>query len=138
MAKIDIRSAGTAQSPQSAAQPSDHGDVQATDADRGVPNVQKRLPRRSVAASVTALGAAVSIGALNPMLPEIAAMIALVVALTILGTALFGNTDFSDRAFRLLRWIRNRPEPPAPEVNNAGRRTDHVGQPATARPAPYA
>jgi hypothetical protein len=31
------------------------------------------------------------------------------VALTIIGTALFGSPALRERAFRLLRWIRNRP-----------------------------
>lgn len=34
--------------------------------------------------------------------------------LTVLGTALFGSETLSERAFRLLRWLGNRPEPPGP------------------------
>jgi hypothetical protein len=34
--------------------------------------------------------------------------------LVITGTALFGSQAVSERAFRLLRWITNQPEPPAP------------------------
>jgi hypothetical protein len=37
-----------------------------------------------------------------------------VVMLTIIGTALFGNSALSERAFRLLRWLGNRAEPPGP------------------------
>jgi len=76
--------------------------------------VRERVPWGPVAASVTALGTPAGIGVLHPMLGEIVAIIELVVALTIIGTALFGSSDLSDRAFRLLRWIGNRPEPPGP------------------------
>jgi hypothetical protein len=37
------------------------------------------------------------------------------VILTVLGTALFGSETLSERAFRLLRWMGNRPEPPGPD-----------------------
>jgi hypothetical protein len=60
------------------------------------------------------------------MLGQIVAVIELVVAVTVIGTALFGSPDLSDRAFRLLRWIGNRPEPPAPEAIGTG-----AGWPAT-------
>jgi hypothetical protein len=42
-------------------------------------------------------------------------------ALTVIGTALFGSQELSERAFRLLRWIANRPEPTAP-INHSGNR----------------
>ena len=83
-------------------------------------DVRERLPWRSVAASVTTVGTPVGIGVLNPTLGEIVAIIEFLVALTIIVTALFGSSDLSDRAFRLLRWIGNRPEPPAPEARGAG------------------
>jgi len=38
----------------------------------------------------------------------------IVVALTVIVVALFGSQALSERAFRLLRWFGNRPEPPAP------------------------
>ena len=84
-------------------------------------DVRERVPWRSVAASVTAVGTPAGIGVLHPMLGDIVAIIELAVALTVIGTALFGSPDLSDRAFRLLRWIGNRPEPPAPEPSGAGR-----------------
>jgi hypothetical protein len=45
-------------------------------------------------------------------------VIELAVALTLIGTALFGSQALSDRAFRLLRWIANKPEPPAPDTSS--------------------
>ena len=92
-------------------------------------DVRERVPWRSVAASVTALGTPAGIGVLHPMLGDIVAIIELVVALTIIGTALFGSPDLSDRAFRLLRWVGNRPEPPAPETSGAGRGAGGSGRP---------
>jgi hypothetical protein len=106
----------TPRSPQSEA-PSP-GAEQATKTDRAM--VGERVPWRSVAASVTGLATPVGIGVLHPMLGEIVAIVELAVALTIIGTALFGSPDLSERAFRLLRWIGNRPEPPAPEARGAG------------------
>jgi hypothetical protein len=122
MAKIDVRSAGTPRSSQSAAPRPDDRDGQATHTDGAVPNVRERVPRRSLAASVTTLGIPTGLGMLNPTLGEIAAIIEVVVALTIIGTALFGSRVLSDRAFRLLRWIGNRPEPPAPEPSAVPRK----------------
>ena len=46
----------------------------------------------------------------GPLLGQIA--IELAATLTVLGTALFGSQALSERAFRLLRWIANRAEPP--------------------------
>jgi hypothetical protein len=44
-------------------------------------------------------------------------------AVTVMATALFGSATTSDRAFRLLRWSANRPEPEMPPaaVTEAGR-----------------
>jgi hypothetical protein len=70
---------------------------------------------RPVVATLAAAGVPVVGGVLHPILGEIVFLVELVLVLTLVGTALFGSLDLSERAFRLLRWIRNRPEPPAPE-----------------------
>lgn len=75
---------------------------------------RERVPWRSVGAGATALGTPVGIGVLHPVLGEAIAIIEMVVVLAIIGTALFGSTALSERAFRLLRWSGNRPEPPGP------------------------
>ncbi len=132
MTKIDDGSGVTPRPSQSAARSPDYGDGQAANTDSAAPMARERVPWRSVAASVTALGTPAGIGVLHPMLGEIVAIIELVMVLTIIGTALFGSPDFSDRAFRLLRWIGNKPEPPAPEASGAGE-----GRPVTpASPRP--
>lgn len=48
------------------------------------------------------------------MLGEIIAAVEAAVGLAIILTALFGSQALSERAFRLLRWLGNRPEPPSP------------------------
>jgi hypothetical protein len=51
---------------------------------------------------------------LCPVLGEVIAAIEVAVMLMIIGTALFGSSTLSERAFRLLRLFGNRPEPQAP------------------------
>ena len=63
-------------------------------------------------AGVASLATPVGIGVLHPVLGEVIAVIEIAVILTIIGTALFGSSALSERAFRLLRWLGNRPEPP--------------------------
>jgi hypothetical protein len=58
----------------------------------------------------TPLGAAV----LRPLLGEVMMAVELSAFLTVLGTALFGSETLSERAFRLLRCLGNRSEPPGP------------------------
>jgi hypothetical protein len=40
--------------------------------------------------------------------------IPVVLTMVVVAVALFGGGDRTDRAFRLLRWIRDKPEPPGP------------------------
>jgi hypothetical protein len=75
-----------------------------------------RVPWRSVGTAVASLVAPVGIGMLHRVLGEVIVVIEIMVALTIIMTALFGSQDLSERAFRLLRWLGNRPEPPAPDA----------------------
>jgi hypothetical protein len=56
----------------------------------------------------------VGIGMLNPLLGEVIAITEILVVLTVITVALLGSKALSERAFRLLRWFGNRPEPPAP------------------------
>jgi hypothetical protein len=79
-------------------------------------------PLRSAGAGVTLLGMPVGGWVLNPMLGQVITVIEVVIVLTIIGTALFGSTALSERAFRLLRWTWNRPEPPGPASGTPRRR----------------
>jgi hypothetical protein len=83
-----------------------------------------RVPWRPVGAATASLGAPVGIGMLHPMLGEVIAVIEVVVVLTIIATALFGSQALSERAFRLLRWFGDRPEPPMPSPMHGGGTSD--------------
>ena len=39
-----------------------------------------------------------------------------VIAIAVLAAAMFGSNTISERAFRVLRWVADRPEPPAPRA----------------------
>jgi hypothetical protein len=91
--------------------------------------MRERVPWRSAGAGAASLGTPVGIGMLHPMLGEVIAIIEIVVALTIIATALFGSHVLSERAFRLLRWFGNRPEPPGPGGQQEGRVGGSSGPP---------
>ncbi len=61
-------------------------------------------PARRTAAAL--LGTPVGIGIFDPALGELIAGIEIVVALTLIAVALFGNQALSERAFRLLSLVR--------------------------------
>lgn len=69
-----------------------------------------RVPWRAAGAGLTSLG----IGVADHQLGQITLAIELLAVLAVIGTALFGSRALSERAFRLLRWAANRPEPPVP------------------------
>jgi hypothetical protein len=73
---------------------------------------------RPLGVGMTSAGIPAGIGALHPLFGEILAgaelAVILAVTLTVIGTLLYGSDVLSERAFRLLRWIANRPEPPGP------------------------
>jgi hypothetical protein len=73
-----------------------------------------RAPWRAAGVGLTSLGTPIGIGLADPVLGQVALAIELFVVLAVIGTALFGSQDLSERAFRLLRWIANRSEPPGP------------------------
>lgn len=72
------------------------------------------VPWRSFSAAGVSLGIPVGTGILHPVLGEVIAVIEMAMVLTIVGTALFGSSILSERAFRLLRWLANRSEPRGP------------------------
>ena len=78
------------------------------------PTDRRRVPWRVAGLGLTSFGTPIGIWATAPLLGRIATGIETVVALAIIGAALFGRPELSERAFRLLRWTANRPEPPAP------------------------
>ena len=59
-----------------------------------------------------------------------------VIALVLLTAILGGSTETCERAFRLLRWIAGRPEPPAPPASGpAGDTSPASGMPGSRTPA---
>jgi len=85
----------------------------------GKRRAQLRISRLgAIAAFLSAEGTA---GYLHPALGEaLAAADAIIPAIVLpvlLAAILRGSTETCDRVFRLLRWIANRPEPPAPDRN---------------------
>jgi hypothetical protein len=79
---------------------------------------------RTLGLGAGALGAPAGIGYLHPSLGLTLAAVEVVVVLVVFAAALFGSEVVSDRAFRLLRWFANRPEPRAPASND---RRGHLG-----------
>jgi hypothetical protein len=97
----------------------------ATDTRHDSPPPQPTLPDRSPAsgwrklgAGAGILGAEGAIGYLHPALGETLAaadiLVPLIIALILITAILRGSDQTCERTFRLLRWITNRPEPPAP------------------------
>jgi hypothetical protein len=78
------------------------------------PDVPQRMPWRSAVAGAVSLGTPMGTGLLNRLLGETIFGLEIVMALTVISVAMFGSPILSERAFRLLRWFGNRPEPPAP------------------------
>jgi hypothetical protein len=85
-----------------------------TPVDNAVPAKRGRRSWWPMGVGAASLGTPVGIGILHPMLGEVIAGIEVAAMLVIIGTALFGSSALSERAFRLLRWLGNRPEPPSP------------------------
>jgi hypothetical protein len=72
-----------------------------------------------VGTGVAALGTPFGVWVIHPVLGGAFAIIEMVVVLTIIGTALYGSSILSERAFRLLG-IGIRPEPPEPPGDHLG------------------
>lgn len=78
------------------------------------PKLLSPPPWRALGVGIASLGTPVGAGVAHLVLGELIAAVEVVVVFTITGTALFGSQALSERAFRLLRWLGNRPEPPSP------------------------
>jgi len=74
---------------------------------------------RQVGTGIAAVGTPFGVWVLHPVLGEAFAIIEMVVVLTIIGTALFGSSILSERAFRLLG-LEHRLEPPEPPGDHLG------------------
>lgn len=72
-----------------------------------------RLPWRALGLGSSAIGGITAAYYSHPVV-GLAIVICVASVAVIIATALFGPATTSDRAFRLLRWFANRPEPEAP------------------------
>lgn len=72
---------------------------------------------KSIGTTAASVGVPAGVGLLHPVIGEIVLFVELAVTLIILATALFGTQKYSERAFRLMRWVANRPEPEAPPAS---------------------
>lgn len=72
-----------------------------------------RLPWRTLGLGSSAIGGIATAYYSHPLV-GLAIVICVASVAVIITTALFGSATTSDRAFRLLRWLTNRPEPEAP------------------------
>jgi hypothetical protein len=70
---------------------------------------------RSVGLGLGAIGAPAFSASLDPILGQMLVMAEVGALLVVVFAALFATRHISERAFRLLRWCSNRPEPPAPD-----------------------
>ena len=79
-----------------------------TDAGRG------RFMPRPAGLGLGAIGLPASGEYLNPMVGQVLAIAEIITLLVVVSAALFGARHVSERAFRLLRWCADHPEPRAP------------------------
>lgn len=84
------------------------------------PRKTSLLPR-SVGLGLGAVGAPTFSAFLDPILGQMLAVAEISTLLVIVFTALFATQHISERAFRLLRWCGDRPEPPCPGRTATGR-----------------
>lgn len=80
----------------------------------GASRISGTVAWRSIGVSGASLGVSAGLWKFHPLLGEVIAVIEISVVLVIIVTALYGSKELSERAFRLLRWFVNRPEPPPP------------------------
>lgn len=109
------------------------------DARRAAAPSVTRVPWRAAGVGLSSLATTTGTWVAAPLLGQIVTGLELAVALAVIGTALFGSPELSERAFRLLRWIANRPEPPAPAHTTAApptRRAPAAGSPTAKGHAP--
>lgn len=71
-------------------------------------------------------GVPFGIGLQHPSVGVALMIVELALVLTVIATALFGTDELSERAFRLLRWIGNRPEPASPQKTRPPRKSSQA------------
>jgi hypothetical protein len=69
---------------------------------------------RPLGLSVGVMGVPAAVWLANPAIGTVMWIVEALVVLTVAASALFGSKTVSDRAFRLLRWVADRPEHEGP------------------------
>jgi hypothetical protein len=92
----------------------DGGSGRPDSTDTASPAKAARVAWRPTGASVKSAGVPTALVVVAHPFLGVGLAILEAAALTVIGIALFGTPELSERAFRLLRWIVNRAEPPAP------------------------
>jgi hypothetical protein len=78
-----------------------------------------RLPWRALGLGLSAIGGTAAAYYSHPLVGQAIVICETAAAMITVATALFGSETTSERAFRLLRWLTNRPEPDAPPTQIA-------------------
>ena len=73
-----------------------------------------RLPWRALGLGSSTIGGVASVYYWHPLVGLVIVSCETAIATITFAAALFGSEITSERAFRLLRWVANRPEPEAP------------------------
>jgi hypothetical protein len=84
-----------------------------------------QLPWRAFGLGSSVIGGIAAAYYSHPLVGQAIIISGVAAAMITVATALFGSVTTSERAFRLLRWLANRPEPDAPptEIPRATRRS---------------
>ncbi len=84
-----------------------------------------QLPWRALGLGSSAIGGITGVFWSHPLVGLAIVICGTAVAMITIATALFGSVTTSGRAFRLLRWLTNSPEPDAPpiEITRAAQRS---------------
>jgi hypothetical protein len=77
-------------------------------------NGHRLSPWRTFGLGISAIGAPSAASYFHPVLGLLLAASEIATIVTVVASALFGTSTISERAFRLLRWFADRPEPPSP------------------------
>lgn len=78
-------------------------------------SAKDRVRWQPLGLGVLSAGAPIGISVLHPLVGVALMIVELSMIAIIIATALFGTKELSDRAFRLLRMLGNRPEPASPQ-----------------------
>jgi hypothetical protein len=112
--RATLGNSGASRRPGEAAEERSVSALDVDPEDKATSTDASRIPWWLVGTRVTSTGAPVAVGVLHPLLGGAVALIVVFVTLLVIVTALFGSGELSRRAFRLMRLIRNRPEPQNP------------------------